>query len=118
MLRNVRQPQLISAASREAVPGNAVLVLIGTEVIMDRRSRLSPFTSFLPERRPPAILAADRPSGSITHALASVFRFVSQEAMTELRIIPVSVKQRISPVMLASLQTHSLGSSTTGSTGL
>lgn len=78
---------------------NAVLILIGTEVVMNGRAWLLPVPAFLlPKSRPPLVFLADFPGGAITHILASVSGFVSEELVTKLRIISVSVKQSVSPV--------------------
>jgi hypothetical protein len=92
VLGDVTEPQLIRCLSPELVPGDAVPVDDGAEVIVDRRTGLlAVLPAPLPERRPPTQLRADPPRGPLSHRLAGLFRFVGQEPVAELWVVTVVV---------------------------
>ena len=56
VLRNVREPQVIDNVCFEPVAGNAVLILIRTQIIMNWRARFLPILAFLlPKSGPPLV---------------------------------------------------------------
>lgn len=99
VFRNVAEPKLVRNV-RSELPLH--------EIIMNWRARLPAVASalLLPERAPPAVVAADPPRGSVRHHLACVAGFINEEPIPELRVVAVRIEQCV-----GSISGHDFGSS-------
>ena len=101
MFRDVADPQLVRAVGSEHVPGPAVLVDDGAQVVVDRwPGLLAVLAALLTERDPPAVVRADPPRSPRCHRLAGISGFVDQVPVAELGIIAVGVEQGVGTVGL------------------
>lgn len=104
MLGDVGEPQLVDGGGGELVPLAALVVGHDAQVVVDRRAGpLAVLAALLAERAPPALLGADPPCGPLGHRLTSFTCFVDQEAVAELRVVPVSSEQGACAVGLLEL---------------
>src|SRR6185295_19020699 len=89
MLGDIAVPQLIWR-----IGGEVTL----DQIIVDRWPDLAILAALLPECAPPAVLGTDPPRGSFGHLLAGIAGLLDQVAVAELRIVAVSVEQRVGPL--------------------
>ena len=98
---DVREPELVRGLGGEHVPGPAVLVDDGAEVVVHGRSRSAGLAPLgFAERAEPAVGRRDPPRGPIRHGLAVVAGLVGEESMPELRVITMRVEQRVRAIRL------------------
>jgi Protein of unknown function (DUF2699). len=90
MLGDVRQPQLVGGGRSE--------VALHEIVVNGRPGLRALAAALLAERRPPAVIPADRPRRPLRHRLACRTGFVDEEPVTELGVVAVGVKERIGAV--------------------
>ena len=93
VLGDVRQPQFIRADGGE-VPTD--------QIIVDWRTWLLalPAGLALAECAPPAVVSTDPPRSPIRHRLANLAGLVGQQPVSELRVIPVGVEERVGAIGL------------------
>src|SRR5690625_4095695 len=91
MLSDIGEPQLIWTICGEVTQH---------QIIMDRRTRPDGIAArlTLTEHAEPLVVMTDSPRRPIRHGLAGSVGFVSQQPVSKLRVIPVSVKERIGTI--------------------
>ncbi|MGF3140946.1 hypothetical protein [Streptomyces diastaticus] len=91
MFGDVGQPQPVRRRGGEVPPA---------PIVVDGRARLGVLAAAFafPEHAPPAVVAADSPSGPLGHHLASGPGLVNEEAVAELGIVAVGLEHGVGPV--------------------
>ena len=104
MFCDIGEPELVRPGRHEPVTLTAVLVDDEAEIVMNGGARLlAVLAPLLPEHAPPGVRGRDPPRGPIRHRLAHVAGFVSEEPISELRVVTVSIEQRVRPIRLLQL---------------